>query len=875
MARANNPKIKKANQEVEFTLEQVQELQRCTADPIYFIRNYVTVQHPTRGAVPFDLYPYQEKMIRMYTENRYSVVLSARQTGKEQPHTAKIATPFGWTTMGDIQPGDVVLTPDGKKSNVLIKHPQGIKQVYRITFDDGSTAECGLDHLWTVYIRNKWVNNKYQVQKQTLSLKDLIEYHEKISKWKTKNNYAIRVPVVEKVDFNEAQLPLDPYVLGALLGDGSLSIPHSLLLTSADSEIIERVQSNISHLGNVSLVENSNGYDYRITNKNNKNSIHKIIKDLELSGTKSHTKFIPKQYLESSHNQRLNLLQGLMDTDGTVHVRKNACTISYTTTSKQLRDDFQQLVWSLGGKCSYVERKQQNPKHKLAYDLFVSLPNPKECFSISRKKDLCHDKWGGGSRVETDIRRTIVNIEKVRNEESSCITIDHPDQLYITDNYTVTHNSVTSAAFLLWYAMFHFDKTILIASNKNSNAMEMILRIRFAYENIPNWLKPGVQEDGWNKHNIGFDNGSRIVSTATSEDSGRGMSISLLFLDEFAFVKPSVQDEFWTSIAPTLSTGGSCIMTSTPNGDMDIFAQIWRGAQVGSNGFAHIHVGWDEPPGRGEKFKEEEIGRIGERRWMQEYECEFLSSEALLISSLWLANQTPIIEKVKPKRVIKDVIFWDDVKHNGTYLIGVDPATGSGEDFSVISVFDFPSLVQIAEYRSNTMSTNDLYGILKNILNYFETKEATVYFSVENNGVGEGVIALYEADEDPPMTVEFVSEEGKNRRGMTTTSRTKMRACVNLKEMLEKNNLTIKSSILLAELKSYARKRGAYAALPGSTDDAVSALLIVIRLIEEIASYDQKAYDKLYSTEYDEWSQSDYDGYGDYDENDEGMPILL
>jgi len=439
-----------------------------------------------------------------------------------------------------------------------------------------------------------------------------------------------------------------------------------------------------------------------------------------------------------------------------------------------------------------------------------------------------------------------------------------------------TGKSTTSAAYLLWYAIFNFDKTILIASNKNSNAMEMIARIRYAYENLPHWIKPGIQEDGWNKHSIGFDNDSRIVSTATSEDSGRGMSISLLFLDEFAFVAPAVQDEFWTSIKPTLSTGGSCIMTSTPNGDMNIFAQIWRGAQVESNSFKPLQVFWDEPPGRDEEFKKNEIGDIGEQRWNQEYECQFLSSDALLIDSLWLANATPIIEACKPTNVIKDVVFWKDPEPGKTYLVGVDPSTGSGEDFSVITVYEFPALEQVAEYRSNTMSTNDLYGILKNILIYLEKKETTVYFSIENNGVGEGVIALFEADDDQPTDAVFISEEGKNRLGMTTTSKTKMRACVNLKEMLEKDSLRIKSPVLLAELKAFTRKRGSYAAQLGSTDDAVSATLIVVRLVEEIASYEQLAFDKLYSTDYEEWSQADYDGYdGGYDDNDEGLPIII
>lgn len=439
-----------------------------------------------------------------------------------------------------------------------------------------------------------------------------------------------------------------------------------------------------------------------------------------------------------------------------------------------------------------------------------------------------------------------------------------------------TGKSITSAAYLLWFACFFFDKTILIASNKNSNAMEMIYRIRYAYENLPNWLKPGVLDDGWNKHNIGFDNGSRIISEATSEKSGRGLAISLVFLDEFAFVAPAVQEEFWTSIAPTLSTGGSCIITSTPNGDSDIFAELWRGAQVEANGFKSQYVPWDAPPGRDEAFKEDEIGRIGQRKWDQEYECQFLSSEALLIDSLFLSNLTAELRDVRPVATRNDIVFWDVIKKGLTYLVGVDPATGSGEDYSVITVYEFPSMIQVAEYRSNTMSTNDLYGILKNLLLYLESQETMVYFSVENNGVGEGVIALYEADETPPDNSEFISEEGAKRRGMTTTSRTKMKACVNFREMIQKRNMHIRSPILLKELKSYTRKRGSYAAQRGSTDDCISACLIITRLIEEIAQFEQEAFDKLYSGQFEQWGADDWDGFeGGYDSNEEADPIVM
>ena len=314
-----------------------------------------------------------------------------------------------------------------------------------------------------------------------------------------------------------------------------------------------------------------------------------------------------------------------MDTDGTVSKRgKNSQVVSYTTTSPQLRNDVQQLVWSLGGRCSIYERKPQNERHKLAYDLIISLPCPKECFYLNRKRDKCKN-YRGNEESLLPIRRTVVDIQLIGQEQSSCISIDHPDRLYVTDNYTVTHNTVCAQAYLLWYACFNPNKTILIAANKNDNAMEIIGKIQYGYEYLPMWLKPGVKHDGWNKHEIKFDNDSRIVSTATSENSGRGMAISLLYLDEFAFIQTQIQEKFWTSILPTLSTGGSAIITSTPNGAIDKFASIWRAANMENNTdgliFAPVYVAWNEPPGRDEKFKREHIAMLGELKWKQEYEC--------------------------------------------------------------------------------------------------------------------------------------------------------------------------------------------------------------------------------------------------------------
>ena len=442
---------------------------------------------------------------------------------------------------------------------------------------------------------------------------------------------------------------------------------------------------------------------------------------------------------------------------------------------------------------------------------------------------------------------------------------------FLDNRYTIilssrqTGKSTVSAAYLLWYAIFNEDKTILIASNKNDNAMEMIYRIRYAYENLPDWIKPGVLDDGWNKHEVGFDNKSRIKSTATSDDSGRGGSISLLFLDEFAFVAPNIQDEFWTSISPTLSTGGSCIMSSTPNGDTNLFAQLWRRAQVDPTSFFPVRVKWNEPPGRDEKWKKEEISRVGERRWLQEYECEFLSSDALLIDSLTLQALQHQFEIEVPKPIFKlnEVNFWEQIESERTYIVGVDPATGSGKDFSVIEVFEFPSLRQVAEYRSNTMSSNELYKKLKIVLSYIERRHATAYFSVENNGVGEGLIALYQADETPPIS-EFLSDS-KDRYGMNTNGRTKIKACMNMKELVERNGMVFNSHMVIKELGTYARFAGSYRAQLGSTDDCISAILIMLRILEEMATYDIEAHNKLYSFEEEEEDIVAYDENSDED----------
>lgn len=193
-----------------------------------------------------------------------------------------------------------------------------------------------------------------------------------------------------------------------------------------------------------------------------------------------------------------------------------------------------------------------------------------------------------------------------------------------------TGKTTCAAIYLCWYAMFKPDQTILIAAHKYTGAQEIMQRVRYVYEMCPDYIRAGAVS--YNKGSIEFENGSRIISQTTTGNTGRGMAISLLYCDEFAFLQNNIAEEFWTSISPTLATGGRAIITSTPNSDEDTFATIWKQAEqkfdehgnerkIGINGFYSYSSKWDDHPDRDEKWKNDEIGRIGEEKFRREYGC--------------------------------------------------------------------------------------------------------------------------------------------------------------------------------------------------------------------------------------------------------------
>jgi len=419
--------------------------------------------------------------------------------------------------------------------------------------------------------------------------------------------------------------------------------------------------------------------------------------------------------------------------------------------------------------------------------------------------------------------------------------------------------STAAAAYILWYSMFVPDQTILIAAHKYSGAQEIMQRIRFAYELMPDFIRAGVT--AYNKGSLEFDNGSRIIAQATTENTGRGLSISMAYLDEFAFVRPTIAREFWTSLSPTLSTGGKCIITSTPNQDDDQFAQIWREAnktvdaygneqEVGKNGFKAYSADWTAHPDRDEEWASVERGKIGEERFRREHLNEFIAFDETLIDSLKLAAMEPR----DVYRKTGQVRWFKNIQKGKTYIAGLDPSLGTGGDNAAIQIYELPGMRQVAEWMHNKTPITEQIRILKGMLSEIQEEggEGTeIYWSVENNTLGEAALVVIQemGEENIPGT--FVSEPKRAgnvrsyRKGFTTTNKSKLSACSKYKTWIETDKMEIASNTLLRETKTFIARGASYAAKEGETDDLVMAALLVVRIAQYIAQYDDGTYNEL------------------------------
>lgn len=372
-------------------------------------------------------------------------------TGKALPVDSKLYTKNGIKLMRDLEIGDEIAAPDGNFYPVTGIYPQGLKKINRITFNDGTEIDCCEDHLWSINrTRSAWSENK------------VVDTNTIYNFYNDDKNYRLTIDCTEPVDFEEKTFYVHPYVMGNLIADGCFR-GSNVSFTTIDEEIVENYRKYIPDDYFVKLQSNSISYNLiRKQKKNCQNDIKSELIKLNLWNLKSEEKHIPKEYIFGSKKQRIALLQGLMDGDGTVS-KQTGMPVFYTT-SVNLLEDFKLLINSLGGilKITEKETKYKNKngdyiKCKNCFCCHICLPNGIDCFSLSRKLNLVK------KRTKYLPKRIIYKIEKLNDMvEMQCITINSPDRLFLVNEFIVTHNTFLAMAFAINEVLQGTKKKIIL-----------------------------------------------------------------------------------------------------------------------------------------------------------------------------------------------------------------------------------------------------------------------------------------------------------------------------------------------------------------------------------------------------------------------------
>ena len=398
--------------------------------------------------------------------------------------------------------------------------------------------------------------------------------------------------------------------------------------------------------------------------------------------------------------------------------------------------------------------------------------------------------------------------------------------------------STLAAGYSLWLMLFHQDKNILCIATKQDTAKNMVTKVKFMYDNLPTWLKEKDKPTEFNKLTLRLNNGSQIKATSASSDAGRSEAVSLLLIDEAAFINNI--GEIWASAQQTLATGGGCIALSTPYGTGNWFHKTWVASELGENSFLPIRLPWQVHPERNQEWRDRQDSDLGHRMAEQECDCNFATSGDTVFypEDIAFYEQSFTREPLEKRGIDQNLWIWEPADYSRNYLISADVARGDGKDYSTFHIIDVENFTQVGEYRGQ-LGTKEFGYLLVGIA----TEYNNALLAIENSSIGwstvqtvieRGYQNLYHTPRGSIANSFFdpFMDTNKMTAGFSLTQATRPIAIGKFQEAVADKSAIVYSARLLEEMKVFIWKNGRPEAQTGYNDDLIMAFAVACYLRE-------------------------------------------
>jgi hypothetical protein len=836
----------------------LQERIKCAKSPVYYFNNYGYVFDAIAKSVKkMKCFEYQEKCADIFHKNQNSIILKSRQC---LPGDTYVDTPDGPKAIKDFKFGDEVysynlISNEVEVDTVYDAWCSGDRQCVKFKLQDTRNFETGENHPF--YVKNKgWVKAK-----------DLQRGDEIIDA-----NFGFGDVIA-----NEDEIK----ILAYLITDGSTG--KQVKFTNNNINYLGEFEESINNVFPELSVRKSiklNGYDYFPHQKHGtslKNPIMEWCETKEIANKKTEFKLLPKEVFSWNKKSVSILINRLFAGDGWVSIYKKGenskrLELGIASPSEEFLHQVKSLLKKFDIKCNIYEVKnmklQKNKFFKLRITHSKSATRFVKNIGIFDKITQEHHDICDSYKHNVKDNPIIKKIEKTVVKKCYDISVSKNENFFIDG--LLTHNtglSVITAGYVAWRLMFRYDEKILIIANDGAGAKRFLATVKQFVEHTPSWLKPESIVTN-NQTKLEFSNKSWVEAKASSPNAGRGESLTMLVLDETAFIKDA--EAIWMAAGMALSaTKGKCIMISTPNGTGNLYHKTWVGTTNKKNDFIPLTVHWTQNPQssvglqintniNGEEFPwspwyEEQCRRMSydSVKIAQELDLSFEGSKYLVIEQQLIDKYEKRVRDQKPNFYIKYDFNLKDTPQSGSfiidetafqvwkrpeegknYIIGADVARGDGKDFSTIQVLDAETLEQVAEYRDKIGV--DLFPYL---IDWVGRAYNNAYLVVECNSFGLHVaLTLRDALQYKKMffsknvqdihvrPFDYKINEGTEIPGFQTTMKTRPLIVASMIQHMRENNLILHSPRLTAEFSTFVMINNKPQHEPGFHDDLIFAL---------------------------------------------------